>query len=456
MKKLLKHFAKRQLALVAAAVLLVVTLMAPQAWVSGQECAPLNSSTGLATFTMQAPMTGTYRFWTHEYASGTGHNGLYLQVDDRYCQMLIGDNPNLTASAFHWIDYQQNTSTNKVALWLPAGTHTFKMSAAAAHGGLDKVMLIKEGCFPLGDGANCTPVSFMLPNASLSGPVGVVSKENAIGGRMVEFGLSTTDPTPPPPSSSEWPTPSTTGVPAGITPTAGGPCTVDTPNQVITGKIFACANGAGLSINAPGAVIRNSLIETGQYWGLLVRAGGSLTIEDSTIGGANGCQRDSALSGGDFTARRVEVISGGDAFDVGFSSTRRGNVLIEDSYAKLCARVPAHSDGLQSYVAGSNVRLNHNTIDMQSERDAQTAPIFWSGDTPYPFTLTNNLLIGGTYTIRIHDGTNHVVNGNIVARNKWIYGPTSITVPVGQCSGNQIADVSSTYTVSNRTPLACN
>src|SRR5690606_22769756 len=143
--------------------------------------------------------------------------------------------------------------------------------------------------------------------------------------------------------------------------------------------------------------------------------------------------------------RRVKVTSGGDAFDAGFhpSGHNRGNILIEHSYAKLCAVPPAHSDGLQSVDGGPNVVLNHNTIDMSfSDPGAQTAPVFWSDNSPYPVTVTNNLLIAGSFTIRIHDGSGHIVNNNVVARNKWLYGPVLIDVPYAQCNGNRVADVS--------------
>lgn|GEM_PF-4782563 len=261
---------------------------------------------------------------------------------------------------------------------------------------------------------------------------------------------------------SSWPTPATTGVPAGVTPVAGGSCTITTAGTVITGKVFACASTAGLDIKAANVTIRNSFIETGLYWGVIIRPGASLVIEDSTIGDDSACgSRDSSISGGDFTARRVKITSGGDAFDIGFtkvsgSYVARGNVLVEDSYAKLCAQSPAHSDGVQPDHGGPNVVISHNTIDMSfSADDAQTAPIFWGGDTPYALTLTSNLLIAGSYTIRIHDGTGHIVTGNVVARNKWKDGPTAIDVPVAQCSGNQLADVSASYVPSNFSSLSC-
>lgn len=264
---------------------------------------------------------------------------------------------------------------------------------------------------------------------------------------------TTVAPTTPAPAA--WPTAATTGIPDNLTPTMAGPCTIDTPG-LYNARHFTCAATAGLRITAAGVTIRNSLIDTGLYWGVLVSGTGQLTIEDTTVGGATGCQRDSSISGGNINALRVKVISGGDGWFVDGN-----NITIRDSYTKLCAHPPAHADGIQLYSGGANVTVDHSTFDMSAtDPNAMTSPIFWSGAAGPAPHITNNLLISGAYSLRIgsQSGLGAVVTGNVIARGTQVAGTGPILVTcnrVATWTGNLLADVSPTYQISNPAALPC-
>jgi hypothetical protein len=84
----------------------------------------LPTNGGTATFTVNVPAAGTYRFWTHLYSPSNNSNGIYLRVDTSYCQLTVGDAGTIPANAFTWIEYQNATSSNKIDLNLSAGNHT--------------------------------------------------------------------------------------------------------------------------------------------------------------------------------------------------------------------------------------------------------------------------------------------------------------------------------------------
>lgn len=119
-------------------------------------CAALPTAGGTATFTVSVPTTGAYRFWAHLYSPSAGNNGIYLQVDDLYCQVKVGDSNSIPTGQFSWVDYQSGTPTNKINLSLTAGTHTVYMAGLDPGVGVDKIMLVSDlACVPTGDGSNC-------------------------------------------------------------------------------------------------------------------------------------------------------------------------------------------------------------------------------------------------------------------------------------------------------------
>ncbi len=216
---------------------------------------------------------------------------------------------------------------------------------------------------------------------------------------------TTTTVTPP---SGAYPNASNTGVPSGTNLTQISGDYTASPGQVIDGKRIT----GGLNITGNGVVIKNS-----EIYGTVSNGSGhySFTISDSTVGApSGGCNGNVAIQFDKYTATRVKVRNFGDAFR-GSSNSGVSDILIQDSYALLCSNPGDHSDGYQGYLAGSNVRLIHNTIDQRLAPDA-TAPLF-NADASKAVYADNNLLAGGSFTIRVYDDTNQhstIVNNKVV------------------------------------------
>jgi hypothetical protein len=264
-----------------------------------------------------------------------------------------------------------------------------------------------------------------------------------------------------------FPTPSTTGVPAGTTLTDlppdgydenGVPYYVVGGGESIIGKRF---NG-NLFISGNGAAIQNS-----EIYGTISNGEDHYTfsVTDSTLGmpDGNGCSGNVAIQFDNYTALRVRVRNFSDAFR---ASTPGGasNISIKDSFAKLCSNTGDHSDGFQGYYGGSNVLIQHNTIDQRGLAPLTvTAPIFNSDDSD-GITVKNNLLMGGSYTIRMDgNGTQSVAQDNRVVNNSWVSGPALSSGPTtgNNCpwitwSGNTLVDIDSNYNITSTVgPLNC-
>lgn len=294
-------------------------------------------------------------------------------------------------------------------------------------GGAEMLLWVKVPGDSDGDTGPCPPGS---PRA------GLFSEKLALG----LIGDGAPDP------AGAYPTPSTTGVPAGTgLTTHNGNYFADTPGEVIdgkriTGRVFATADGV---------TIRNSEIHGGvtTYY-----AGeeGSFTLTDSTVGPPSGCNSeiDAAISYDHYTARRVHVRNFSDAFrDSG------DDIRIEDSYVRLCSNPGDHSDGIQAYKGGANVVVVHNTVDQRGVRQ-HNAPIFWA-DESKGSVLRDNLLAGGTYTVRLH-GTGFTFTGNKIVDNAWQYGPVAADCDGIAWSGNDLVTIDAGYRITSTVgPLAC-
>lgn len=230
-----------------------------------------------------------------------------------------------------------------------------------------------------------------------------------------------------PAAAGAFPTAATTGVAAGTTlVTHQGSLIVTRPNQIVDGIRVT----GDVRIRAAGVVIRNSEI-LGRVFNQDGGPAGSFTIEDSTVGAAGTCAAtgEGAIGSDHYSARRVEIQGYSDGFRVS------GNdVLIQDSFVDLCDMTGAHSDGIQGYFGGTNVRLLHNTIDARVRPENENAAIFFSDDSRGA-EVRDNLLVGGGYTLRLHDETaakkpqdvaTYTVSGNRIVDGGWGYGPVSV------------------------------
>lgn len=233
-----------------------------------------------------------------------------------------------------------------------------------------------------------------------------------------------------------YPSPACTGAPRGIRlTTVNGEYAATKPGEVISGKRIT----GRVSIRAKGVVIRNSELLAGvnNFTG-----SGSYpyTIQDSTVGPASGCYGDFAIGAENFTARRVLIRNSSDGFRVSGA-----NILIEDSYAKVCTDSGNHSDGIQGHNGGRNVVIRHNTVDQRGVQNA-TSPIFFA-DGSQGARVENNLFMGGGYVVRLHDGS-FTFENNAVVDKAWGYGPVYSNCGAITWRANKLVQIDQNYRVT--------
>jgi hypothetical protein len=204
-----------------------------------------------------------------------------------------------------------------------------------------------------------------------------------------------------------------------------------------------------LLITAQNVTIKNSQID-GTVLDEYANKMYSFTITDSTVGPAKGCLTAPGVGESNYTATGVLIRGHGDGFrDSG------DNVNIQHSYVHLCSNPGDHSDGIQTYMAGDGLVLNHNTIDQRDAKDI-TAPIFIT-DMRANVTVTNNLIMGGTYSIQVRkvSGT-QVVRNNMLVDKSWVYGPMDADCGTIDWSGNALVTIDAHYRVTSTVgPLPC-
>jgi hypothetical protein len=279
---------------------------------------------------------------------------------------------------------------------------------------------------------------------------------------------STTTTTTPPPAGG-FPTEATTGVPAGWTPRTEltSDLVVTTPGAVIEDVRMV---GADIWVRAANVTIRrvdmaggriNNSCCIGQPYDDDV-AGTSapgLLVEDVTFRNPPGVQHTSdvyyRLGDSNYTARRVKVLDQLEGFRTGAGGLPgAGEVVIEDSYVRLDTTLVAnpgcggHPDGIQGYV-GAHATITHNTIDLDTGGSCENGAIFIA-DSSDGADIVGNLLLGGAFTLRPHDGPFRLVD-NVVADGRWQYGPLACGGGVGyrivEQRGNRIAVVTDDYQV---------
>lgn len=234
-----------------------------------------------------------------------------------------------------------------------------------------------------------------------------------------------------PPVASDYPTATNTGVPAGTVLTNSAGMVVSTANTVIDGKRIS----GDVDIRASGVMIKNSEI-SGRVINDNVNSAPSFTIEDSQVGSDTGCSTatNGAVGTQNYTALRVKLVGYVDGFRIGGD-----NVLIQDSFVKLCGTNPDyHSDGIQAYGAGAaqNIVIKHNVIDQRAViGEAQTAPIFipndnaGQGNQGIRVIVDDNVLAAGSYSLRVFGSlpfSAPSISGNKIVDGTWGYGPVDV------------------------------
>lgn len=234
-----------------------------------------------------------------------------------------------------------------------------------------------------------------------------------------------------PPVVSDYPTATNTGVPAGTVLTNSGGMVIFDDNTVIDSKRIS----GDIDIRAAGVVIKNSEI-SGRVINDNVSSAPTFTIQDSQVGSNTSC---STFTGGaigtqNYTALRVKLVGYVDGFRIGGD-----NVLIQDSFVKLCGTNPDyHSDGIQAYGAGNaqNIVIKHNVIDQRSViGEAQTAPIFipndnaGQGNQGIRVVVDDNVLAAGSYSLRVFGElpfSAPSISRNKIVDGTWGYGPVDV------------------------------
>ncbi|WP_433334294.1 hypothetical protein [Dactylosporangium sp. CA-139066] len=239
------------------------------------------------------------------------------------------------------------------------------------------------------------------------------------------------------------PTPANVGLPKGtqLTELAGN---IDGNNYRVQkdGTVLDKVHIKGdLLITAFNVKITNSQIDGGiidEYAGKDY----SFSISDSTVGPATGCVGAPGIGESDFTATRVIIRGHGDGF-----RASGNNINIQSSYVHLCSNPGDHSDGIQTYMTGKGLTLNNTVIDQRDAKDV-TAPIFIVDKGTVDLTVTNNLVMGGTYSIQVKNAHGTViVKNNSLVDHSWIYGPVEADCGSIQWEGNKLVQIDDNYNI---------
>lgn len=197
-----------------------------------------------------------------------------------------------------------------------------------------------------------------------------------------------------------WAGPGSAGFPGGpLTPTPGRRVSVD--GTVIDGERIA----GGLVIAARNVAVRNSVISksAGGLSGsavVFVEAGGSLTLEHSTLDGMNATHACLWFEGGGpVTARANEMRGCND----GIFSWDGDNFVLEGNYLHgfTTSAANGHVDGFQTEGASNGV-IRHNTIDVAQDQTSAIA-IWNSRRNSSDIAVDGNLLAGGGFTVYAED-----------------------------------------------------
>ncbi|MEU1879485.1 DUF4082 domain-containing protein [Streptosporangium sp. NPDC020072] len=247
------------------------------------------------------------------------------------------------------------------------------------------------------------------------------------------------------------PTPDCTGVPPGTRLTTKSLNDGHSYRVTTAGAVLDSVRIPGdLVITANNVTVRNSQID-----GRVINEYGpntySFKIFDSTVGLENKCQSLPGVGESKFAAERVLVRNHGDGFRVGGDS-----VSIRDSFIDLCSNPDDHSDGIQTYGGGKGLVFDHNTIDQRGVKDI-TAPIFLTDPKIVDAVVTDNLVMGGTYSIQLKNGRGTlIVQGNQIVDDSWQYGPVEADCDRIRWKDNSVVTIDRNYNVTSIVrPLQC-
>lgn len=173
-----------------------------------------------------------------------------------------------------------------------------------------------------------------------------------------------------------------------------GRIVIDTSDTVI--ENVDVAGDIEIVGGATNVTIRNFRITTDGYWGIFVRDGSGVVIEDGEIDGMGSI--DDAVRGPDYTARRLYIHDiEGDSFKAD------GRNLIECNFVTDIGQgAEAHGDGVQMMGDGDIV-IRENNFDLTS--GSLTGCIFPFGTDPVQgrVDVIGNRFNGGGWVVYCHD-----------------------------------------------------
>jgi len=221
-------------------------------------------------------------------------------------------------------------------------------------------------------------------------------------------------------SRAPFPDATNTGAPPGVKLASSGPLVIRTPGVMIQGLDIS----GGVVIDAPNVTLRNCKITSGDYDVVLIKKGVTgVTVQNCDINNLG--RGGQGIAGqGTFLANNIQDCV--DGIDV-----RGDNTVIRDNYIhNMAGPSVAHFDAIQADGGFSNLLIQHNTIINEMD---QTSAImldnYWG--PIHQVSISNNLLIGGGYTVYIAEvakgqpGGGRVTNvsftNNVLVKGHWGY-----------------------------------
>ncbi|MCB4798252.1 right-handed parallel beta-helix repeat-containing protein [Neotamlana laminarinivorans] len=233
--------------------------------------------------------------------------------------------------------------------------------------------------------------------------------------------------------AQEKPTAENTGYTGTLTNYTGS-TTIQTDNTVIENKLIS----GTIRIYANNVTIRNCKITTGGFYGIDIKEGENILIEDCEIEG----MQSAAILGRNFTARRCNIWNSGADGIKPYS-----NFLIESCYFHHLGYVEdAHADGIQLVREGGGI-ITGNNFDMgpaSGYKNSQCIIIQSNDAAVDDIVIDGNWINGGGYSVQIRERnygppTNISITNNLFGRDAQfgthiIDGDNSVTNNVFNCN----------------------
>lgn len=281
---------------------------------------------------------------------------------------------------------------------------------------------------------------------------------------------TTRPPTASPSSTAlpDFPTPATTGVPAGWVPvqTRSTDLRVTTAGAVV--QDIRLTNGADILVDAANVTIRRVELLGGRIDLSPGATCNRTRIEQTTIrrpaGTVTVADQEGRITPGGWDADRLHmdgVPEGLRAGDKGTCGTNTiTNSFIRVQAPDVCSMpgpngtITWHGDGFQGFNGGPVTVRNVTIIFQEREGCGGTAPFFYPRNQGNTSVDVDRLLVsGGGYTFR--NGMPGTVTG-LRIDNNWGYGPIDVRCSVITTWEARIVDMAPDYTFTDVGPRSCN